>query len=92
MSKRYSCVYNHFNEYNSNESPEAMRDIGISPPIPSGTPSWKNVIVPVWGSIGYDALTHGDRCTCGGHFTIENAYPNYKNNCTKFTKRLCSDN
>jgi hypothetical protein len=46
--------------------------------------------VPVWGGPSYEALTHEGRCNCGGHFTISDAYPNYGNNCTKFTKRLCS--
>lgn len=91
MTSRYICAYNTLDNYNSAQSSSQMRDSGIHPPVPAGTPSMKVQVVPQYGMIGYEALTHDGRCDCGGHFTITNAYPAYGNNCTKFTQRLCSD-
>jgi len=85
------CVYNTLSNYNTAESASKMQSSGINPPIPAGTPSSKIQVVPVYGGIGYESLTHDGRINYGGHFNITNAYPNYKNNCTKFVKRLCAD-
>jgi len=63
---------------------------GIHPPLPAGTPSMAIQMVPVYGMPGYEALTHDQRNSGEGHFTITDAYPNYGNNCTKFTQRLCA--
>lgn len=91
---KYSCVYNTLGNYNSSESASKMKHHrGIHAPVPAGTPSMRTQVIPVYSGLGYDALTHGDRCECGGHHTIQNAYPEFaKNNCTKFTRRLCADN
>jgi len=91
MSQRYSCMYRNLTNYNDSESSAGRFDIGVNAPIPSGVPSMRVQTVPVYGGPSYDALTHENRCGCGGHFNIVDAYPHYKNNCTKFTKRLCSD-
>ena len=89
---KYSCVYNTLGNYNSSESASKMKYRGIQAPVPAGTPSMRTQVVPVYNGLGYDALTHGDRCECGGHHTIQNAYPEFaNNNCTKFTRRLCAD-
>ncbi len=91
MSKSYACSYTTLSDYNSSESASKMSQSGISPPVPAGTPSMRVQLIPVYGGLSYEALNHDGRCGCGGHFTIENAYPNYGNNCTKFTQRLCAD-
>ena len=51
-------------------------------------------IVPVWGAIGFNTLTHGEQApTCSGHFNISQAYGADAANCnTRFVKRLCSGN
>ena len=47
--------------------------------------------VPVWGSFGYSALTHGDiDYHCGGYYTIEGAYPDYSKNCGAYVQRACA--
>ncbi len=47
--------------------------------------------IPVWGSMGYDALTHGGiDYRCGGYYTIEGAYPDYSNACGSYVQRACA--
>lgn len=92
MSNKYSCVYTTLSDYNSSQSAANMTQSGIQQAMTAGTPSMRLQVVPVYGGPSYEALTHDGKCTCGGHFTIQNAYPDYGNNCTKFTKRLCADN
>ena len=46
--------------------------------------------VHVWGSMGYEALTHGENYRCGGYFTIEGAYPDYSSKCGKMMRRACA--
>lgn len=92
MSSKYACVYSNLMDYNSSQSADKMTQSGIMAPMAAGVPSMRTQVVPVWDGPSYEALTHEGRCTCGGHFTIQNAYPAYGNNCTKFTKRLCADN
>lgn len=80
-----SCTYASLGNYN--------QGMGAGPmaPVPSGVPSMKYQIVPVYGSMGYDSLTHGRRTpTCNGYFSIGDAYPTYPDKCTSFTTRLCS--
>ena len=46
-------------------------------------------VVPMWGGISYDALTHGVDCN-GKYFNITNAYGAGANTCsTSYTQRLC---
>lgn len=48
---------------------------------------WGVNVVPVFGSSGYDALTHGNTNTsCGGYYTITNAYGA---DCGQYMKRAC---
>lgn len=91
MSNKF-CQYNTLSEMNSSQSASKMRASGIQAPVPAGTPSMALQVIPVYGGIGYEALTHDGRINYGGYFSIGSAYPNFKNNCTKFTKRLCADN
>ena len=46
-------------------------------------------IVPQWGGMSYDALTHGVNCD-GGYFNITNAYGAGAATCiTSYSQRLC---
>jgi hypothetical protein len=92
MSKVNPFFYNTLGNYNSSESSDKMLYSGIHPPVPAGTPSMRVQVIPVYNMPGYEALTHNGRCTSGGHFNISSAYPNFANNCTRFTQRLCADN
>jgi hypothetical protein len=89
MSKENACSYNTLGAYNSMMQQQAMMR-GIHPPVPAGTPNMAVQVVPVYGMPGYETLTHGDQCGCGDYFSIGAAYPDFGNNCTKFTQRLCS--
>lgn len=63
---------------------------GIMAPVASGVPSMNVQIVPTYSAPGYDWNKHGQKyLSCGNYFNIQSAYPNYSNNCTKFTTRLC---
>ena len=79
--------YNTLGNYNSYGTPAGR---GIHPPVPAGTPSMAIQVIPVYGAPGYETLSHDNRLSAGGHFTIQNAYPNYANNCDKFAQRLCA--
>jgi hypothetical protein len=91
---KFACVYNTLDHYNSSETSSKMRGMGIQAPVPAGTPSMKTQVVPVYSGLGYETLTHGGKCECGGHHNIVNAYPYYKNNqCNmQYVRRLCADN
>ena len=46
-------------------------------------------VVPMYGGIGYDALTHGTDCN-GGYFNITSAYGAGAATCsTSYAQRLC---
>ena len=54
-------------------------------------PSQRVQQIPVWGSQGYDALTHGGiPYRCGGYYTIQGAYPMYNKACGQLAKRACA--
>jgi hypothetical protein len=48
-------------------------------------------IVPQWGGVGYDALSHGAAPSCSGYFNVQSAYPSMAGgNCgTNFVHRGC---
>lgn len=54
-----------------------------------GEPSQRIQQIPVWGGIGYDALSHGVNERCGGYFTIGDAYPHYNKKCGRMMHRAC---
>lgn len=90
-SYKYSCAYSTLDTMNASQSASNMTQSGgIQQAMAAGAPSMRLQTVPVYGGLSYEALTHDGRCSCGGHFTITDAYPDYGNNCTKFTRRLCS--
>jgi len=53
-------------------------------------PSQRVQAIPVWGSQGYDALTHGVPYRCGGYYTIQGAYPSYNKHCGRLAQRACA--
>jgi hypothetical protein len=54
-------------------------------------PSQRVQQIPVWGSQGYDALTHGGiPYRCGGYYTIQGAYPMYNKACGQLATRACA--
>jgi hypothetical protein len=80
-----SCSYTNLANYNTS-SKGHMGHPQVSPTTVVGT-----YIVPEYGAIGYNALTHGDAPTCGGYFDITSAYGKTANNCnTKYMNRLCN--
>lgn len=85
--KTVSCKYATLSNYNMGFGAGAVA------PVPAGTPSMSTVIVPNFGAPGYDTLQHGKAGseTCGNHFSIKNAYPQFPNSCTTFTSRQCSN-
>ncbi len=77
-----SCQYNTLGCYYSNNS--------TMPVLRPGTVSGA-MVVPSYGAIGYNALTHGSVPSCGGHFNITNAYGQNSDACnTQYSTRLCS--
>ena len=66
--------------YGSNSTMPALR-----PGTVSGA-----MVVPTYGAIGYNALTHGVSQSCGGHFNIADAYGTGASSCsTSYATRLC---
>ena len=53
---------------------------------PIGAGSQTGYIVPSYGNIGYDSLTHGDKATGCGYFKIKDAY---NRDPTKYVTRAC---
>jgi hypothetical protein len=79
------CSYASLAQYNQGYGAAAMA------PVPATTPSMATTIVPTFGAPGYDTLQHGANVPgCGGYFNIKMAYPQYDNNCTAFTSRMCN--
>ena len=63
---------------------------GAMAPVPVGTPSMAVQVVPTFNGLpGYNTLTHNKPYGCGGYFNIQDAYPNFPSNCSKYTQRLC---
>jgi hypothetical protein len=78
-----NCSYANLNNYNG-----AFQ--GLRPPVPATTVTGK-YIVPIYGTLGYNALTHGDQPSCVGYFNINQAYGGLRGgNCnTEYAYRLC---
>jgi hypothetical protein len=78
------CSYTTLSHYNSNgqlKVPVPERDQGLS----------GSYIVPKFGGLGYNALTHGQVGSCSGFFNITDAYGKGANNCnTKYVRSLCN--
>ena len=74
-----NCGYSSLANYNST---------ALAPQISPNTHG--KMIVPVWGSIGYDALIHGGG-GCGNYANINSAYGSESGSCNqKYLKKLCN--
>lgn len=76
-----SCNYASLGTYNQN------------PLLVTGPPNKRPAAVqqiPVYGSYGYNSLTHGQKkgMCCGGFFKLKHAYPFYPN-CSSMQIRQC---
>jgi len=79
-----SCGYATLSSYN-------MGGGGAIAPVPVTASSNGQIVVPQYGSAGYNTLTHNVKTpSCNGHFSIQNAYPNAEGNCVSFVSRTCS--
>ena len=73
-----NCGYSSLANYNSTAAPKTQ-------PNTEG-----RMIVPAWGSIGYDALIHGGG-GCGNYANINSAYGSESGSCNqKYLKKLCN--
>ena len=80
-----ACSYATLNHYNSHSS--------MAVPVPDRTRGVSgSYVVPNYGGLGYNALTHGQKVgTCSGFFNITNAYGKNANNCnTQYVRTLCN--
>jgi hypothetical protein len=64
------------------------------PALASQTLANNNIILPAYGSMGYNSLTHGGQSSCGTYFNRTSAYPGMdaQGNCkTSYIARVCSN-
>lgn len=74
--------------YNNGYSTLACYNAGDKKLIPGQTGGM--FIVPQYGSIGYNALTHGVKNGSGGYFKIDDAYHTNKGKCeTTYARKFC---
>jgi len=79
-----SCSYTNLSNYNV-KSPGTLGTPAVPPSVVSGY-----YVVPQYGSIGYDALTHGTGPSCTGYFNITDGYgPNAGNCNTQYMQSPC---
>lgn len=84
-----SCSYASLNNYNSGGRKKNTGNVGM-PSVPA-TNVVGSYIVPEYGMIGYNALTHGNGPSCAGYFDITDAYGKGAANCnTQFMQRMCN--
>ena len=78
-----ACSYSNLNNYNGYGA-------STSPAVPASTVSG-SYIVPAYGTIGYDTLTHGSSTpSCSGYFSIQHAYGTDASNCnTQYSASSC---
>lgn len=69
---------------------------GVMAPVPASAPCQSRVIVPSWGGMDYDTLSHGagpsGGCSGGkGYFGMAQAYPRAGgcSSCTSYTSKVC---
>lgn len=79
--KNSSCAYAQLCSYN-----QGGKMAPVNPKQTSGV-----YVVPSYGAIGYNALTHGQGVPgCGGYFNIKSAYGAGAGSCnTTYTTKLC---
>lgn len=76
------CSYNTLCSYNQN---------GAMAPVPSNVRAVSGkYVVPQWGALTNDALTHGGAGSCGGYFNITSAYGKGAGQCNQaYVTSLC---
>jgi len=47
-------------------------------------------IIPLYASLGYEALTHAGAGIGLGYYNVAGAYPSFAGSCTRYGKRGCS--
>ena len=65
---------------------------GITVPVPATTVGFETVLIPRNKSAGYNSLRScivKQQNNGSGYLNINDSYPNYSNNCNRFTSRLC---
>lgn len=77
------CTYASLQNYN-----QGYYGRSILAPVPATTSSMETVVVPSFGSPGYNVMS-GTGPVCAGYPSIVGAYPNYPAGCSQFTSRLC---
>lgn len=74
------CAYATLSHYNTSHN------MGV--PRPSNVAG--SYVVPVFGSPGYNALTHGAAPSCSGYFNIQSAYHSKGADCNQqYVRKLC---
>ena len=83
-----SCSYANLSNYNSSS------DGTLSSPAFRAGVSSGHYLVPQYGAVGYQTLTHDSvDPTCNGYFNIQNAYGADADNCnTQFASSDCAGN
>lgn len=82
-----ACCYASLAGYNG--AARNPRNMGM-PYVPPTTVAG-SYVVPAFGTIGYNALTHGDTPSCAGYFDITSAYGKGAENCnTQYMQRMCN--
>ena len=86
MSDSPSCSYVSLSGYNG-RGKNSMGSPHVPPTNVTGV-----YVVPSYGMIGYDALSHGSAGpSCAGYFSITDAYGKGAENCnTQFVQRLAN--
>ena len=81
-----SCDYATLARYNMRNSGQVAAPVDLTI-----VPSQRVQVVPVWGSYGYNSLSHGKRgYNCSGYYSITSAYPDYATNCGQYARRACA--
>ena len=87
-----ACSYASLQNYNGINGSGNYGKGNVGQPIVPPTTVLGTYIVPNFGGISYDALTHGSAPGCAGYFNIVGAYGKDAANCnTQFSQRLCNN-
>jgi hypothetical protein len=78
------CSYATLNNYNQNYFGHGA----VGAPVMSQVSSNEVVIVPSFGGPGYN-ISRQRQPTCTGYLNVSGAYPNYPNQCGRFSSSLC---
>lgn len=88
-------TYSTLATYTSSYSPSSSNLSALGVPVAATqTLANNNILLPVYGSMGYNSLTHGGKGSCGVYFNRTAAYPGMdaQGNCkTSYMARVCSN-